>query len=658
MVFSNQSPPRSPSENEIVELSLEDLVNVEITSVSRKAQLQSDAAAAIFVISNDDIKRSGVTNIPDALRMVPGLNVARLESNKWAISSRGFNDRFSNKLLVLIDGRSVYSPTFSGVYWEVQDTLLEDIERIEVIRGPGATLWGANAVNGVINIITKHAADTQGRFVTVGGGTEEEVFGGARYGTSLGEGTYGRVYFKGFKRDSFVESSGNNAHDDWDSLRGGFRMDSQPSIEDSLTIQGDIYGGDINQKVDLPQLDAPFLQTHQGESNVSGGNIVSRWQHTLSPTSDYTLQLYYDRTDRKDIFIREVRNTLDLDFQFSYSAIQRHDVIWGLGYRYTHDRFSRLVSVITNPDSRNDQLFSGFLQDEITLMENKLWLTLGSKFEHNDYSGFEIQPNARLLWTPDPHHKFWGAVSRAVRTPSRFEHDFQVRAQVTPPFSTSNATPFPIEVRLQGSSDYDSEKLISYDVGYRFIPSQSLSVDITGFFSNYHKLRNNKLTSPSFQGTHLLVEPRFTNQWKAKTYGIEVASIWQPVEWNRLDLAYSYLSMKVDTGNEEGAQVPLSPKHQVSLRSAFDLSHDINLDFWFRYISESSGLNSRGLTEFKIDSYFTLDMRVAWRPYDNFELSLVGQNLLDSQHKEFQQSLFTGSSEVERGIYGKLSWHF
>ncbi len=372
--------------DDLTELSLEELMDIEITSVSKKPERLADAAAAIFVITQEDIRRSGVTSIPEALRMVPGINVARIDSNKWAITSRGFNGRFANKLLVLIDGRIVYAPSFSGVYWEVQDTLMEDVDRIEVIRGPGATLWGANAVNGVINIITKSVADTQGGLVAMGAGTKERGFGGVRYGTDMGEATYGRFYAKGFKRDEFVHTTGDDAGDDWDMLRGGFRVDSLLYDRDPVTVQGDIYHGNINQTLNLSILSAPYSDILEDKSKVSGWNLLTRWQHTLSPTSDLTLQAYYDRTDRDDAVYGEIRNTFDIDLQHQFAAYERHEVIWGLGYRYVHDDISTNSSntLILDPDSSSDELFSAFVQDKITVIEDYLWLTIGSKFEHND----------------------------------------------------------------------------------------------------------------------------------------------------------------------------------------------------------------------------------------------------------------------------------
>jgi len=534
-VWAGQQSSSAEHQDNVIDLSMEDLLNIEITSVSKKAQLLSEAPAAIFVITSDDLRRSGATSIPDALRMVPGINVARIDSNKWAITSRGFNGRFANKLLVLIDGRTVYSPSFSGVYWEVQDTMLEDVERIEVIRGPGATLWGANAVNGVINIITKHTADTQGGILALGAGNKEQAFGGARYGMTLGENTYGRIYVKGFKRDEFVHTDGGDAGDDWDMLRSGFRVDSLLSGRNALTLQGDLYKGNINQTLELATLIAPFSQTVKDKGDVEGWNLAGHWQHTLSPTSEFTLNFYYDRSERCEAFEEEIRDTWDIDFQHRFAAGERHDIIWGLGYRYSADDFDNMYNIIIDPDSRHDDLFSAFVQDEIMLLENRLWLTLGSKFEHNDYSGYEIQPNARLFWAPHPKHKLWATVSRAVRTPSRVEHDMTVTAAVLPPFPP---VPFPIALTVKGDSDYDPEELMAYELGYRILPSKSLSIDLTLFYNDYDKLRSTELAQPVFNGVYIEQPLFFDNKLKGETYGAELATAWQAAAWCRWDLAY------------------------------------------------------------------------------------------------------------------------
>ena len=657
VVCLNYIPTAYSDQDELMGLSVEDLLNVEVISVAKKAKSLNDSPAAIFVITQDDIRRIGATSIPEALRLAPGLDVARIDSNKWAVSARGFNARFANKLLVLIDGRSIYTRAFAGVYWENQDVMLEDVERIEVIRGPGATLWGANAVNGVINIITKHSEDTQGGLLVAGGGTEEQGFGAFRYGGKLNSDTTARAYIKGFNRDENAHKSGGEAGDDWDKVQFGFRMDSQLTNSDTLTLQGDAYHSNINQNTTHALVVPPYQNNFDQRIDAYGGNLLMRHQHTFSSTSDYSLQVFYDFYERDEAYLKESRHTIDIDFQHHFAFLGWNDVVWGWAYRYDHDdfRFSPVANL--NTPSRNDQLVSAFVQDEITLVDDTLWLTLGSKFEHNDYSGFEVQPTARLLWAPYQQHRFWGAVSRAVRTPSRFEQDINILQTVIPPQALS-VPPFflpAVAVTYEGRSQYDSEEVISYELGYRttFIPD--VSIDFTAFYSDYSNLRSAEPGTLSFRGTYV-EQPFFAdNNHTLQSYGIEIATVWQMLDWWRWDMNYSLL--KNEYQNELARdQVGFSPQQQFSLRSAISPWQDIDLDVLFRYVDTNFAIGIFG-TEF-IDDYVSLDIRLAWRPVKGIELSLVGQNLLAGQHQEYRQEFYTKTTEIERGVYGKLTWQF
>ncbi len=638
-------------EMDLTGLSIEELMGIQVTSVSKKVRNLSDSAAAIFVITSDDLSHSGVTSIAGALRMVPGLNVARIDANKWAVNSRGATSRFSDKLLVLMDGRSVYTPSFSGVYWEIQDTLLEDIERIEVIRGPGATLWGANAVNGVINIITKPSADTLGGLVSLGGGNRERTFANARYGFTLGEGTYGRFYTKAFEKDEFVFETGGDANDDWNMVRSGFRMDSNATHGNNFTVQGDIYAGDIDQQIELASLSFPYSRTVDDDTELSGGNLLGRWQHILSSASSFTLQVYYDRTHRKEAFADEKRDSFDLDFQHGLTLGKRHDLLWGARYHTTRDNFSQTVAAEMFPETRRDDLFSLFLQDEIMITDNQVWLTLGSKFEHNDYTGFEVQPSARILFTPHPDHKLWAAISRAVRTPSRMERNARVVNRVFP----MPPNMIPVEVTLVGNPDFDSEELMAYEIGYRFLWFRDLSMDLSGFYNDYDNLRiitqGAMITNPD----SLELPNYFTNASSARTYGGELALAWQATKCLKLNLAYGFLNSDMD----EEKQAGLEPRHQVSLRTTIKLRHDLDLDLWLRHVDKVTVIHldsPSGL--YQVDDYTTLDLRLAWRPVQAMEISVVGQNLLDNSHMEFIQEDFTSPTEVKSGVYGKITCRF
>ncbi|MBI9090189.1 MAG: TonB-dependent receptor [Desulfobacterium sp.] len=638
-------------EKDFTGLSIEELMGIQVTSVSKKVQNLSDSAAAIFVITSDDLRHSGVTSIAEALRMVPGLTVARIDANKWAVNSRGATSRFSDKLLVLMDGRSVYTPSFSGVYWEVQDTLLEDVERIEVIRGPGATLWGANAVNGVINVITKHTADTLGGLVSLGGGNRESAFANARYGFTLGEGTHGRCYVKAFERDEFAFETGEGANDDWNMVRSGFRMDSHATANNSFTVQGDIYSGNIDQQIELATRSVPYSLKVDDDTDVSGGNLLGRWQHTLSSTSSFTLQVYYDNTHRKEAFADEKRESVDLDFQHGLALGKRHTLLWGARYRTTRDNFSQELAAQVVPDTRRDDLFSLFLQDEIMIADNRVWLTLGSKFEYNDYTGFEVQPSARILFTPHPGHKLWASLSRAVRTPSRVERDARVVNRIFP----MPPNMIPVEVTLAGNPDFDSEELMAYEIGYRFLWFRDLSMDLSGFYNDYDNLRF--LTQGDLiaaQGT-LELPNYFNNDASARTYGGELALAWQTTKWLKLNLAYGFL----DSDQDNDEQIGQEPRHQVSLRTAIKLRNDLDLNLWLRHVDNVTVIHPEspnGL--YQVNDYTTLDLSLAWRPSEAMEISVVGQNLLDSSHMEIIQEYFTHPTEVKSGIYGKITYRF
>ncbi len=642
--------------DELRKLSLEELMRIDVvvTSVGKKPQKLFETAAAVFVITPEDIRRSGVTSIPEALRMVPGVQVAHIDASKWAISARGFNGRFSNKLLVLIDGRSVYTPLFSGVFWDEQDTLLEDIARIEVIRGPGATLWGANAVNGVINIITKQAKDTQGTLITAGAGTEERGFGGVRYGGSLGKAAYYRVYGKYFNRDEFTGRSGPEAADDWAVSRGGFRVDWDASGRDALTLQGDIYAGRAGQTLTFAALTPPFVQTKSLDVSINGGNLLGRWTHSFSPTSTLALQLYYDRTDRDNPSQgKQIRDTLDIDFQHDFGLGKRHDIIWGLGYWFSSDDTEGSFSLSSDTENRGLNLFSAFVQDDVTLVEDRLRLTLGAKFEYNDFTGFEVQPNARLLWTPYKRHALWGAISRALRTPSRINQDVRFNQRVIP------GDP-PVVLSLFGNSDFDSEELLAFELGYRVQPMDRLFADIAAFYNVYDRLRTFEPGVPFLETSPLSshrVRPFFTaNKMDGEAYGVELALDWEPLDGWRLQAVYSYLQIQLHVDGDSGDTISEaaegeSPKHQFSLRSSMDLYRDLALDLWLRYVDN--------LPSLAVGSYLTLDARLGWKPHKNLELSVVGQNLLDRQHPEFVGEFFDIlPTQVERGVYAKLDWRF
>ena len=639
----------------LIELSLEELLNVEVTSVSKKAEKRTEAPAAIYVLTHEDIRRSGARNIPDALRLVPGVNVAQLSSSTWSVTARGFGGRFANKLLVLIDGRSIYTPLFSGVYWEAHEVMLEDIDRIEVIRGPGGALWGANAVNGVINIVTKKAEDTQGGLLTVGGGTEEQGFGAFRYGGKLKEKGHYRIYGKYFNRDNGGDTSlGTKANDGWDAGQGGFRIDWDASDRDLLTVQGDFMNMDQNQTFDLAFLTAPFARRVDSQANYDGQNVLGRWTRTFSEDSDLQVQLYYDRYHRRDVTLSETRNTIDLDAQQTFTAGERNEIVWGLGFRYTHDDIGGSPFIFFTPDSRGNNLFSAFIQDTISLTD-ELRLTLGTKIEHNSFSGFEYQPSVRLAWTPNEKHTLWSSVSRAVRTPSRAEQDVHIVNTVV---GASLLVPGPTAFVLQGTHDFDSEELIAYEVGYRISPTDRVAIDIATFWNDYDNLRSLELGTP-FVATNPLpahtAVPFFArNNSEGRIYGIELALDWKAFSWWQVHASYTFqeVNLKVPPGDPvSNAFAGNAPEHQAVLQSRFDLPHNVELDATLRYVDT--------LPSLAVDDYIEFDLRLGWQPREDLEFALVGRNLLHDDHFEFAPTFVSQTpTGVQRSVYGQVTWKF
>ncbi|MEW6186414.1 MAG: TonB-dependent receptor [Thermodesulfobacteriota bacterium] len=640
---------------DLTDLSLEALMNLSVTSVSKKEEKVSQAPSAVFVITQEDIRRSGATNVPEALRMVPGVEVARIDANKWAISARGFNSRFANKLLVLMDGRTLYANLFSGVFWDVQDTLIEDIERIEVIRGPGATLWGANAVNGVINIITKKARDVQGGLAVAGGGTEEKGFGGLRYGTKTGESSFIKAYAKFFDRAGSVQPSGEKAGDEWDLFRTGFRFDHHPSTLNNFTLQGDYYQGHTGTPYAFPLLTPPYVAFQNEKTEVSGGNILGRWKHVYSEASECNLQFYYDRTQRKDILIFEEQDVFDFDFQHRFRWLKRQEIVWGLGYRLLKDRLRNNDLLALYPSERTDQLFSAFIQDDIVLIKDQWRWVIGSKFEHNDYTGFEFQPSTRLIYNPTPTQTLWSAISRSVRTPSRVDQQLSAHYYTIIPGESGNDSPFPLMIRVVGNPEFQSEEVISYELGYRLQPLSNLNVDLTGYYNQYDRLRSaspgpvTMETRPS--GPYLVSNQTVDNEDSAEILGLELALDWKIADWWQIKTAYTLCETRYHQHGAVAGEVFESPAYQVSLRSSFNLGKTIELDGWFRYVGELKNLG--------IAAYSDLDLRLAWHPMKTLELALVGQNLLKARRAEFYSPFFNYQTfEVERGFYAKVSWKF
>lgn len=613
----------SPSPSELKKLSLEQLVDVEITSASRRPEPISQAASAIDVVTSDTIYRSGATNIPDALRLAAGMEVAQIDGHDWAISARGFNISTANKMQVLMDGRNLYTPLYSGVFWDVQRTFLPDLEQIEVIRGPGATLWGANAVNGVINIRSKSAKDTQG-FLLDGGGGDEQGYAGIRYGGRIGNDTYYRAYVMDQTADSLSLQGGGDAGDDTRFTQGGFRVDSNLSPDDLLTIQGDGYAGNFGQR-NAPDID------------VDGGNLIARWTRQFGADANVMVQTYYDRTHRliPDVF-EEHRNTFDLEMEGRFVAGQ-HDVVYGANYRLSADDIGNLgPSLAFLPSSETVHLISGYVQDEWHLIPRKFAIAVGSKFEYNSFSGFEVQPSGRFIWEPTETQTVWGAVSRAVRTPTRIDQD------LVAPNPSSGASPIVV-----GSDSFDSEELVAYELGYRLRPTTSLSFDLATFYNDYDNLRSVEPTGPT--GVPLVI----ANKNEGYTYGATLTTRWQATDWWRIDGNVS--TLRVHLHRSPGGADPSNgdseandPDQYFSIRSSMDLPANLQFDTVLRYVGS--------LPHPATPSYVALDLRLGWSPRKNLEFAIIGRNLLDPNHPEFGNTGTT--AEVPRSVFGSIRWNF
>lgn len=628
-------------------MSFEELMNVEVTSVSRTGESLRDAAAAVAVVDGETIRRSGATTIPDALRLVPGIHVGAQTSSSWAVSARGFSSVNSEKLLVLSDTRSIYTPLVSGVAWDVQNYILDDVERIEVIRGPGAALWGSNAVNGVISITTRSARDTQGFYAQGSLGSFDRASVALRYGAETSGGVSYRIFGRYFDRDE-TDHPATTEDDAWNLAHVGFRTDWDGGARDSFTVQGDAYAGTQGQLV--PAITVLGRPGPAGplDVDVSGGNLLARWRRSDDESSDMQLRAYYDYTHRDDPSFKDTLNTFDLDFQRRFTALSRHEVIWGAAWRITENRNEPGVLWALEPQDSTDQLYSGFIQDQISLA--RVRITLGTKLEYNDFSGFEVQPSVRVAWLPHEKHTIWSAVSRAVRVPTRFERDVRVDA--------SDPAGDPV-IRLVGNDDFESEELLAYEAGYRWQPIDGLSLDLALFYNDYDQLAAIELAAPFIDpATGQTVIPVETqNRMHGHTAGAELQVEWQPIDDWRLTGTYSYVDMELtpegmDINRNERLEGS-TPRHLAGLRSLLTLADRFELDAQLRYQSRIL-TTPLTLAEEGVPAYTELDLRVGWRASDEWMFSLMGQNLLHDEHPEFGPLEERGN--FERAVYVKAEW--
>ena len=634
--------------DQLKHMSFEELMNVEITSVSRAPESLRDAAAAIAVVDRDTIRRSGATTLPDTLRLVPGIHVGEQTSSSWAVSARGFSNINSEKLLVLSDTRSIYTPLVSGVGWDAQSYLLEDLERIEVIRGPGATMWGSNAVNGVINITTRSARDTHGTYLAAGAGSFDRAWVAARYGGETDGGVNYRIYGKYFDRGE-TQNSSPDSDDAWQLGQVGFRTDWDGNERDAFTVQGDAYSGDVGQLVPAITVIGRPGPTGPLTLRLSGGNVLARWRRSYDESSDMQLRAYYDYTKRDDPSYTDTLHTFDIDFQRRFTAWTRHEIIWGAAYRVTANDNQPGDLFALDPEKSTDQLFSEFIQDQIALSDT-LRLTVGTKLEHNDFSGFEVQPSVRMAWQVRPNQTAWAAISRAVRVPTRIERDIAI--DVTDPAGN------PI-IRLLGNPDFEAEELIAYEAGYRWQPTQSLSLDLALFYNDYDKLASLEVGDPFIDPDdgRTVIPVLNENLTDGRTSGAELLVEWQPLDEWQLTASYSHIDMDLTPHGQDVNRGEFlegsTPRNLAGLRSLVTLRERVELDAQLRYQSRIRSMPLEVIPE-GIDAYTELDLRVGWRVSDHWLLSLVGQNLLHDSHAEFGTADSRGN--LKRAGYVKAEW--
>ncbi len=649
---------QKPSPIDLTDASLDELANIQVTSVSKKEQSLSKTGAAVFVITHEDIRRSGATNIPDLLRMAPGVDVAQIDANTFAISIRGFNDRLADKVLVLEDGRTVYTPTTSGVYWDQVNVPLEDIDRIEVIRGPGGTVWGANAVNGVINIITMSSKDTDGVLLRAGGGSQDTANGLAQFGGKIGQDGAYRLFEDYANTGNLRASDGTDkAADGWHKFDTGFRSDWTLSPRDTMTIQGDALETGEGQTISVVFVNAlPLSRVFNDSVSVDEIDILGRWKHTFKDASYTSLQIYYDQYHRHDEGVRETLRTVDFDFQYNTKIASRNDVVWGLGYRSTDGNDLPGYGKSYAPPSFQNNLATTFIQDEISVTDS-ISLTLGSKFERQPYVGFQYEPSAQLVWSPTSRRTVWVSAARAIRETSREEEGLQI-------YQYTFALPgngFGVSV-VNGDHSVKPERLYDVEAGYRDQLTKRVSLDLAAYSSHYKDFVTLDAGEPYFTAVpapqHLVLPFFFGNTAGADTYGAEFSANWDVTDRWRLTPVYSGIHMDVvqHPGGQSTSVAIVednTPESQAHIRSLFNVTPRLEWDSSVYYVGRlrDSGYGA-------VPAYTRVDTRMGWRVSESLDLSLVGQNLLSPRHAEFHDAYEVRRTLVERSVYAKLTYRF
>lgn len=653
-------------ENDFTDIKFDDLMQIEVTSVSKKSEKLSEASAAIYVITSEEIRRVGATSIPDALRLVPGVDVAKIDANKWAVSIRGFNSRFANKLLVMIDGRTVYTPTSSGVYWENLNYLIADINRIEVIRGPGATLWGANAVNGVINIITVEASEKQGGAASLAIGNEYQE-ATVRQGGGVSENAQLRAYVTSKRLDESKGLSGNNQDNQGEYLQTGLRLDIQASNNQWLTFQGDLYKNDLRQEYSLANFAYPYIsEAMNSDVETHGGNISAQWGILTNIDSEFNINISYDFYDNNDLQFNEHRDTFNIELTHNFTPFSDHELVMGSGYRWNKSEIEDSPYFSMSSSNENTYIWNLFIQDTINFPEQNMSLTLGSKLEGGSYNSTELQPNIRLSWLASQNLTWWGAISRSIRTPSLVEKDAIINIQVIPSYPYDETATASL-IQIVGNDDFQSEELEAYELGLRWMVSSEISLDVATFYNKYENLRSYDLGEAevkSVNGNIFYVIPiNLDNNLKGYSYGAELLATWQMTPEARFRFSYSFLDIKLEDTQSNIYSNDLislvadrSIEHQASIWGSFDLTESIELDTRLYYTAER---NWDSITDNQaISGYFDSDLRIGWQATKSLTLSLVGRHLLHSQQREFITESWKTDSLIERSLFinGSFTW--
>ncbi|WP_409439472.1 TonB-dependent receptor plug domain-containing protein [Psychromonas sp. GE-S-Ul-11] len=645
-------------DQQFIDIDFEELMEIEVISVSKKNEKLSESAAAIYVVTEDEIRRSGATSIPEALFLVPGVDVAKIDTNKWAVTIRGFNGRFSNKLLVMIDGRSIYTPTSSGVFWENLNYLMSDISRIEVIRGPGATLWGTNAVNGVVNIITKQSTGNEGEIVASIGNQYQAL--GVKQGGEIGEKSKFRAYVNSKKLDESKDLSGKSQDNEGRYLQTGARFDIDYGDGEWLTLQGDLYKHELRQQFSISNYSEPYTSSIVSDDvDLMGGNIALRWGMKTSIDSEVNIRASVDFYEHNDLQFEELRTTFNLDIEHQLTPIKNHSLIWGAGYRVSQNDLDGSDSFTTSSSIETTRIWNLFIQDTWNIPEKKLSLTFGAKAEGNNYSSTELQPNIRLSWLATKEMTLWAAISRAIRIPSQVENDSTINIQVLAP-SAFDPTGTPGLLQLVGNNQFESEELTAYEIGYRWLASPYVSFDITAFYNQYDNLLSYDIGDAEIKtvngNTFYVIPINLDNNIKGYSYGTEWLATWQVTPNSRLRFTYSYLDINLEdtqsnayTNNVISLSVDRSLEHQASIWASTDLYDSVELDLRFYYTSERSWDSNNG-DQYISDSVDS-DLRIAWQATPSLNLSIIAQHLLHDDNQQFITESSTTDSLIERSIF-------